>query len=272
MTLPENFNPRDHLINQITYWHNLLVSHYFVNEQPNDLSTSKASLRLACTITPDDTDAMILQRQWLFEITVGHAQSLQAPIMGIPSQEYQRDSKFSPQVKMYFKEVYNYEKFVVQGLRPVLGEISFRLPHKTSATINQQDATQYANRIKNIFITEKIIWHKGHFKCTYYDLANGLDLRMYALDKASGQAMAQAVLAVASVPYDASNFQFIENSGNYPTNPGNQTVYGSEMEKPVKRPIANLSLSYAHLLIWGRITPVNLVSVGMRLKNAIVSV
>ena len=272
MTLPEDFNPRNHLINQVTYWHNHLVSQYFSHEVPNDLSTPKSSLRLACTITPDDTDMMILQRQWLFEITTGHAQSLQPVVVGTPLIEYERDSKYSPQVILYFQEIYNYQKFSVQGLRPVMGRISFRLVNKTSATITPADAKHYANQIKTYFVTEKTVWHKGTYKATYLDLDNGFDLRLYCLNKSAGQNIAQQVCNVAGIPYNDANYQFIENHRTYPSNTGTQTVYGTSMKNPVYRPVADLSLRYAHLAIWGRGTPVNLVSVGMVRQNAIVNV
>jgi hypothetical protein len=55
-------------------------------------------------------------------------------VYGIPVEEFQRDSRFKPQIVLYFREPYIYEKHK-DGLGRVKGEITFRVVNK----IRQRD-------------------------------------------------------------------------------------------------------------------------------------
>lgn len=271
MTLPEGFDEWEYLQDTLRLWHNKAVSLWFKNQPPNDISTPKRGLRHACTMKDSDTSTMTLMRMWLFEITAGHAQSLQAPIYGIPVQEYQRESKFRPQIKLYFKEAYDFEKHG-DGTEQVRGEIGFRIMNKTADTISRADAVEYAREIKNEFATPPLIWKKGKYKCTYLDLDNGFDLRILAASKTEGQSTVQSVLKILDKPFNDDNFQYIENTKAFPTNPGTHRVYGRTVKKFRQRPTADVRFTHAQLIIPGQVKPVNLVSVNGRLRNAIESV
>ncbi|MDZ7969063.1 MAG: hypothetical protein RM368_29615 [Nostoc sp. DedSLP03] len=100
MPLPDNFNEWEFLQDTVRRWHNKTVSQWFKNQEVNDISTPKAALRHACIMKDEDTATMTMMRLWLFEVTAGHTQSLQAPIYGVPVQELQRNVKYKPQVKL----------------------------------------------------------------------------------------------------------------------------------------------------------------------------
>lgn len=268
MPLPENFNEWEHLQDTVRLWHNKAVNKWFKNQPENDISTPKRALRHACTMKDGDTSTMTMMRLWLFEVTAGHAQSLQTPIYGIPVQEYQRDSKFKPQIKLYFKESYNFEKHG-DGTEQVRGEIGFRIMNRAADTISRADAEQYALEIKNEFATPPLIWKKGKYKCTYLDLDNGFDLRLLCTSKAEGQSTVQSVLRILDKTFSDNNFQFIENTKEFPTNPGTHRVYGRTVKKFRQRPTADVKFTHAQLIIPGQVKPVNLVSVNGRLRNAI---
>jgi hypothetical protein len=271
MPLPDNFDPWEHLQDQLRLWHNKSINKYFKNTPRDSLETPKESLRVACEMRDTDTSTMTLMRMWLFEITAGHAASLQTPIYGIPAQEYQRDSKFKPQIKLYFKESYDFEKHG-DGTEQVRGEIGFRIMNKTADTISRADAVEYAKEIKNEFATPPLIWKKGKYKCTYIDLENGFDLRLLCLSKAEGLSTVQSVLKILDKAYSDNNFQFIENTKEYPAQPGTHRVYGRTVKKFRQRPTADVKFTHAQLLIPGQVKPVNLVSVNGRLRNAIENV
>ncbi|MTJ50904.1 hypothetical protein FJR05_24855 [Dolichospermum sp. UHCC 0259] len=208
---------------------------------------------------------------WLFEITAGHAQSIQAPIYGIPVQEFQRDSKFRPQIRLYFKESYDFAKHG-DGTEQVRGEITFRIMNKTQETISRNDAIEYAREIKNEFATPTLVWKKGKYKCTYIDLENGFDLRILAISKAEGVSIVKSVLKILDKTYNDDFFQFIENTKTYPSTPGTHLVYGKQVKKSRQRPTADVKFTHAQLIIPGQIKPVNLVSVAGRVRNAIENV
>lgn len=268
MPLPNNFSEWENLQDLILKDHNKDVRQYFKNQADNDISTPKARLKHTCLIKDEDTALMTLIRLWLFEITVGKAQSLQTPIYGIPVQEYQREIKFKPQVRLYFREPYNKDKHNT-GTSRVNGEITFRLVNESSDTISRTKAEKLAREIKNEFAKPIFTWEKGWYKSTYLDLENGYDLRILVKSKTEGERIVKQVLKIQNHTFVKDNFQFIQHDRNYPINPGTHRVYGQTVQKWRKRPLAGLKFSYAQLLIHGRIKPVNLVSVGGRLKSVI---
>ncbi|WP_235526642.1 hypothetical protein [Nostoc piscinale] len=108
MPLPEGFSEWENLQDLVRLEHNKSVRAYFKNQPDEDVSTPKRRLKHTCIMKDDDTATMTLMRMWLFEITCGHAQSLQRPVYGIPWQEFQFDRTFKPQIKLYFLEPYNF--------------------------------------------------------------------------------------------------------------------------------------------------------------------
>ncbi|MCM0590162.1 MAG: hypothetical protein HEQ19_13990 [Gloeotrichia echinulata CP02] len=268
MPLPEAFSEWEHLQDHIRLWHNKAVQRWFKNQKENDITSPKAALRHACTIKDSDTATMLLIRLWLFEVTAGHAQSLQAPVYGVPVIEWQRDFRFKPQIKLCFKEPYAFEKHG-NGTNQVTGETTFRLMSKTSETITRADAVNYARAIKSEFTSPLFIWRKGKYKCTYLDIEKGYDLRLLVQDRQDGIALTKAILNILNVPFEDDNFQFIQNSKTFPANPGTNRVYGRQVKKPQRRPTANCVFTHAQLLVYGMPKAINLVSVNGKLKSSI---
>lgn len=269
MALPEKFSEFEHLQNTVKQVHNRAVRKYFKNQSDNDVSTPKASLRHACLIKDDDSQAMMLQRQWVFEITAGHARSLHPEIYGMPVDDYQRNTKFKPQIKLYFKQPRAEIDPDTNGLRQGEGQITFRLMDETSETISRAKAERLARDIKREFGTPLLRWEKGRFKCTYKDLELGYDLRLLVKTRTEAEQLIRKVLAIQGHSYDDENFQFIDN--NLPTsqNPGTHRVYGRTVRKSLKRPAVSVRFLYAQMLVWGRPSAINLVSHGTRLREVI---
>lgn len=268
MPLPEGFNSWEHLQDQVRIAHNKAVQLYFKNQPDDDISTPKRSLKHACLIQDIDTVPMVQLRMWLFEITVGHASSIQTPIYGIPVQEYQSEVKYRPQIKLFFIEPLDSEVHH-SGIRQVQGEITFRLMNESSESINRSDAERFATIIKNELATPPFIWEKGWYKSTYLDAEHGYSLRLLVKSKAEAEKIVRKVLSIQNHSFSYEYFQFIEHERNYPIIPGTHRVYGQTAKKPRQRPRANVRFSYAQLYIWGRMKPVNLVSVGGRLQSVI---
>ena len=258
MALPEGHNEWEYLQDTIRRWHNKSVANWFKNQPQNDISTNKSGLRHACTIKDKDTANMTLIRLWLFEITAGHAQSLQAPIYGIPVGEFQRDVKYRPQIKLFFREKLGQDS--LDRLNPATGEITFRLMGETSQTISRLKAEQFAKDIKRELANPIFVWDKGWYKFTYKDLERGYDLRLLVKSKAEGIRVTKAILAIQNHPYDDDNQQFIDHDRSYSLNPGTHVVYGRSTKKPIKRPRVDVRFRYAQLLIHGQINAINLVA------------
>lgn len=258
MALPENFNEWEHLQDTVKRWHNKAVAQWFKNQAVDDISTPKAALRHACTMKDGDTSTITMMRLWLFEVTAGHAQSLQAPIYGVPVQELQRNVKYKPQVKLYFRE--NLGTDVTNRVSPATGEITFRLMNKSSSTITRADAEALATDIKREFATPIFVWEKGWYKYTYLDAENGYDLRLLVKSKAEGERITQQVLKIRSHVFNNDFGNYTDHERTYSLTPGTQLVYGQSTQKPVERPRVDIRFRYAQLLIHGRLAAINLVA------------
>lgn len=268
MPLPEKFSEFEHLQDFLRKEHNKAVKLWFKNQKDDDISTPKAGLKHACLLKDADSASMTIMRLWLFEITVGRAQAIQTPIYGVPVQELQSLGKYKPQVKLYFKEPYD-DELHKDGTPQSSGEITFRLIDETSQTITRTKAELLARQIKTEFATPVFTWEKGWFKATYLDQEKGYDLRLFVKSQLEGERVIKKVLSIQNHTYEEDNFQFIEHKRTYPVNPGTHRVYGKTVKKFRSRPRVDVKFRYAQLLIWGQMNPVNLVSVGGRLRSAI---
>lgn len=269
MALPSNFSEFEHLQSVVRRIHNRAVQQFFKNQSNLDISTPKASLKHACLIKDDDTQALMLQRQWLFEVTAGHAQSFSPETYSIPVEDYQRNITFRPQIKLYFKQPRIEIDAPEVGLRQVKGEITFRLVDKTSATITRTDAERLARDIKREFGTPLQRWEKGKYKVTYKDVDRGYDLRLLVRSQNAGEQLVRKILAIQNHSYEPEYFQFVDNNLTVTTNPGTHRVYGKTVKKHIRRPQVSVQFLSAQLLIWGRQRPINLVSHGARLREVI---
>ncbi|MDZ8071139.1 MAG: hypothetical protein RMY64_36920 [Nostoc sp. DedQUE08] len=257
MPLPPNFDHWEHLQDMLRLYHNKLVRQYFKNQEDGDISKPKPALKQACLLDDNDTVAMTQLRLWLFEITVGHAQSLQAPIYGIPVADYQRDVSFKPQVKLYFRERYTID---TDRTAPGRGEITFRLMNESAQTYTRAKAEEMARDIKREFATPIFVWEKGIHYYYYKDFDRGYDLRLLVKSKTEGERLARNVLQIQGHPFDSTNVDFLDTDKLYPSNPGTHLVYGRQVKKPVKRPVLDVRFRHAQLFLNGRQTVINLVS------------
>lgn len=270
MPLPVGFDEWENLQDIVRLEHNKAVKAYFKNQPDDDVSNPKPRLKHSCLMKDDDTSTMTLMRMWLFEITCGHAQSLQRPVYGVPWYEIQSERTFKPQVKLYFLEPYNFDIHSDKKIPQAEGEITFRLMDESSETISRTKAEALARQIKNVFATPPFTWNKGHFKCTYSDKTRGYELKLFVTNKIEGERMIRAVLDIQNHPFDRDYLQFIDNDRSYPTNPGTHRVYGRTTQKFVRRRATGVRFSFAQLLVWGKQNPINLVATsGSRLRSVI---
>ncbi|MTJ11848.1 hypothetical protein FJR11_04400 [Anabaena sp. UHCC 0187] len=257
MPLPENFSEWKHLQDQIGRYHNKEVHKFFKNTNSDNFSTPKEHLKHACLMKNSDTSDMTLLRKLLFEFDAGHAQSLQAPIYGIPVNDFQGEVIFKPQVHLHFQERYPY---IADRIRAVRGEISFRIMNETGESWSRAKSEELARDIKREFATPIFIWNKGKYVYYYKDHEHGYQFRLYVTSKSEGERITRAVLGVRGHTFNDDFSDYVENSRTYPNNPGNHTIYGQSVPKPVRRPTADIRFRYAQLFLHGRTKVINLVS------------
>lgn len=267
MPLPNNFSEWEHLQDQVTRIHNRQVREYFSDiVEDNDISTSRASLRHACLMKDEDTSVMTMLRLWLFEVTAGHAKSLQPDIYGLPVTTFQERYTFAPQVHLYFLES---PRDVEKGYAAVQGEISFRLTESQYENITPAEAKTLANRIKAAMATPPFIWKKGRIKVTYTDITRGYDFRLLVTSETEGRRVIEQVLDIRSHTPDWEYLTVNESRRNFPIVPPNKTIYGKSRRMPRQRPRADVRFRYASLHIHGLSNPITLVSMGGLKRNAL---
>lgn len=198
MPLPSNYNSWRHFISVITQIQNRIVKEDFNDVgddtwEPN-ITTDRASLRVACTIRANDSAPIVLLRLILYYIVLRKAQDLQVPYYGMPSGTIQAQRKFKPQVLLYFSQD---SIQVARGKDPKTGEITWRIMDESSETITRTKIEQLANRIKTHFGSgEGFVWRKGKIMISYTDWDEGIQFQILSLTPQEGeQTIKQALKA-----------------------------------------------------------------------------
>ncbi len=255
MPLPANFREWDHLRSVLIKTHNRDVREEFADLGGGDwdasISTSRGSLRVACTIKATDSAITVCLRFFLYYFLLRKASDLQAPLYGIPVGIYHQTRKFRPQVRLYFREDLN---DVEEGYRPISAEITFRLMNETTETITRAQLTTLATRIKNGFATGNgYRWFKGKVLMSYNDPERGYKIQLYAFNETGGKDVIAKVLGIQNHTPDWKNLTINENSEPtqaYPTIPPLQTIVGKSVRMPRKRPSGYVRFQHATCAIW----------------------
>lgn len=271
MTIPPDFNDIESLADIVRREHNRDVKEWFGDTPDDDVTTSASRLKRACIIKDDDPLLVALQRQWLFQVTIGQLRSLQMPVYGIPVSSFAVERKHRPQVTLYFQQN---PRTVVRGESPATGEISWRLMNETSTSITQSELTTLANRIKiNFGANNGFVWEKGRIMNTYSDWSEGLQLQILAKSETVGEQVIKEVLKAHGGNFDATKLNVVRNqaeASRYPANPGNQNILGKSTRKPRERPIVDVRFRYATLALHGLARPVHLYDLTRTLVNPVV--
>lgn len=268
MALPKDFNEVENLQDIVRREHNKAVRQWFKNQADNDVSTPKARLKHSCIIKDDDSLLMSLQRQWLFEVTVGKTQAIQAPVFSAIELDEISEVKYRPQVQLFFQESQTASTYD-PSFYPVKGEISFRLMDETSTTMTRTKAEALARKIKQEFTKPLFVWEKGWYYCSYRDLEKGYQLKLLVKSKAEGERVVKQALKIQSHTFDNNHFQFVEHERTYPAVPSTSLIYGRTRKKGRSRPRADVRFRHAKLLIHGLNNAINLVDAGGRLRSVI---
>lgn len=273
MPLPDNFSSSEHLQDTIRKFGNRRVREFFQDlggeDWDPDVTTTRGTLRVACTHIDNDSLSMTLLRWLLFD----HVRSLkfQQPFYGIPVAGYHEARKFKPQVMLYFQED---EGDIEPGYGAVTGQITFRLMDYTESSINPTIAQTIANRINTEFATGGgYVWKKGKVMFTYTDNVKGYKMQLLCRTEGEGVQLVTKVLDIQNDTPDWSKAKVTENQQPavaYPTVPDLDIIYGESRRRPRQRPIADVRFQFATLNIHGLVNPQPLVDRSGIWPNALV--
>jgi hypothetical protein len=266
MTLPDNFSAWEHLQSVILASYNKEVRHEFSDvgddDWAPDITTPRASLRVACTSHDNDSILQTFMRMMLFYFVLRKASDLQAPIYGIPTEAYQQSVKFLPQVKLYFVED---ASDVERGYAPIDAEITFRIPNETSESMTEAKARTIANKINSVFgVSNGYRWKKGRLKASYKDSHNGYNMIISAFSESEAREVLHKVLEIQNDTLNDAHLTISTLQQNPPTIPATERIYGESRRLPRRRPIGYVRFRYAELHLWAMPNAITLVDLSRR--------
>ncbi len=249
--LPEGFDPFAHLKEVYIPQHNAAVRLFFsdlASDWKPNIATARSSLRVACTINPDDNELMIAMRHRLLFDLLGWGQSNLVVYNGSKN-DLAPLVAGHPKICFYFSQD---AQSIVTGAKKLDAEYSFRLMHETSATITKAKLTTLATLVKELFVIANLGIHftKGKNIYSYYDPINGYKLRIYANTESEALPIIEKLLESQEIAYDQSKLTRHEpEKSNINVVPVQQMVYGTETPVPAYRPIANVRFRYCYASI-----------------------
>ncbi|MEH2243545.1 hypothetical protein [Nostoc sp.] len=265
-SLPDNFQPFEHLQGIYVPEHNALVGQYF-SDHPNDwkpnIQTARSSLRVACTMLDTDNQLMMnLRHHLLFDllgygrkglaIFYGSRESIDPPVVGYPKITFyfSQDSASMPAGENYRADA----------------ECSVRLMKLENTSLNlREKLIEIAIEIKSQFLLNKqgIVLTKGKLCISYKDAKNGFPNGTKILAKTEEDAIDiyQKICNVIDVVFNEKNI----NVGN-PKRPSTigeitetQTIMGKKRKVKAYRRVDNVRFRYAYCLVPGEPNPVFLI-------------
>lgn len=259
MALPDDFSPWEHLQDVWRRVHNRRVREFFSDLPENDLdiNSPRGALKVACMMDDNDTGDMEVIRTLLFWLVLGQASALHPPLYTMPTDRYQQEIKFAPQITLYFREDL---EDVEEGYSPIDAEVSFRVMNETSETFTPTNAMALARRVQSEFATGTAHrWQKGRVKLNYRDGTKGYLLSINAYSEAEGKDLIRKVLSIQAHTLDESKLT-ISQLGEAPAIvPPLDHIYGESRRLPRRRPVGWVRFKYAECHVWGIKQPITLV-------------
>lgn len=265
-SLPDNFQPFEHLQAVYIPQHNALVRRYF-SDHPDDwkpnIATARSSLRVACTMLGEDNQLiMSLRHHLLFDllgygkkglaIFYGSRESIDPPVVG------------HPQIKFYFSQ--DSASMPADQDYKSDAECSVRLMklENTSLTLHEK-LIEIATEIKTQFLLNKqgIILTKGNLCISYKDVKNGFPngTKILASTEEDAIDIYKRICNVVDVIFDENHI----NVGN-PKKASTigavietQIIMGKKRKLKAYRRVTNVRFRYAYCEIPGEPNPVFLV-------------
>ncbi|MBR8832713.1 MAG: hypothetical protein DSM106950_01380 [Stigonema ocellatum SAG 48.90 = DSM 106950] len=251
-SLPDDFDPFEHLQSVYMPQHNVLVKRFF-SDLPDDwkpnIATPRSSLRTACTMQDSDNQLMMTMRHHLLFDLLGYGRS---DLIVYHSEKGNLTGSVvgHPKVYLYFSQD---TQSVVPGEIRIDAEISFRLMTETQASYTEAKALALAEKVHSFFVVahQGIVFPKGKTIYLYKDEAHGYRLQIYGNSKTEIISIIEKCLELQSVVYDENKLTISAPEKNSETTAQLQLSYGKERRKKRFRPVANVRFRYAYVEVPG---------------------
>lgn len=239
------------------------------NDNADDITTPRSSLRSACLLRDSDSAIMTILRLVLYYIVLEGAQALHPPLYTMPVDRYQQRVTFRPQVTLFFKEDL---ADVEEGYAPITAELSFRL-RSSDDNITPAEAQVLANKIRNEFATGTgYRWRKGRILLSYSDVEKGYLLNVYAASESEGREVIRKIMSIQGDTLEEENLKINQLASTPPTVPPMRLIYGKSRRLPRKRPVGWVRFVWAEMHVWGVQNAIVLVDRSGRRRSALIAV
>jgi hypothetical protein len=261
MPLPDNFSPAEHLQDVVMLTQNKIVRAEFNDvgddDWVHDITTPRASLRVACTHVDTDSVDMTLIRLWLYYGVLRKAQDFHPAIYGIPATSFQETNKIHPQVHLYFEEK---STEADPGYSILRSQVSFRLMNETTDTLTKAEATALGTKIKSLFNSgAAFFWKRGKELASYVDQEKGYYFQILVFNETEAKKVIEQVLDIRghSPTWKKLNMhKNTEPATTYPTVPVTKVIMGKSVKQPRRRPVGTVRFVNAVLMLHGKPDPI----------------
>lgn len=172
-----------------------------------------------------------------------------------------------PQIRLSFLEDTDFKATGTRSTKPhgrrrAKGAISFRLMDETTQSISESNALTYANKIKQLFMSDGgFVWSKGKTMYSYTDWDKGYQFQLLCRSESEAKRIVQQALKIQGHIPDWINMNTIQNDQEalkYPVSPGTQTIMGKTVPIEHARPVVDVRFQYAVMSVAGLARPVAL--------------
>jgi hypothetical protein len=244
----------EHLQRTVMQTHNKVVRDYFSDlggeEWEPEITTSRGSLRTACTVVDTDTASIVAVRMMLFNDTLGYKDCDTSQDGSKELTTKNRGDK--PTIKLYFYEPLDE---VEEGYRRLDGTISFRIMGGIKQTDSKNEFRSFGLKIRSEFAKpNRFIWKKGKTLISYCDWDKGYQFQLLVRNKSDAKEIITKTLSIQNHIPDWKYMNVIENeepTQAYPTIPETTILLGESRKEARRRPIANVRYAYSTLKIPG---------------------
>jgi hypothetical protein len=271
--LPEGFDSWEHLQKVYNTEYNKRVDKYFKDVEGNgDLSSPRASLKLACRLVDGDNEATFKVRTSLFFDVIGYGRRDLAVFYGSRLDGVAPVTNH-PQLFLYFSQ--DSASVPINGTR-VEHEKSCRLikfsskeggalPHITMAVL-----LDIAREIKSLFVSggKGITYTSGKLAVSYTDPENGFSRggRWLVNSKSEAITLYEKFCNVIDRPFDINKIAVVspEKDSSLSTSTQTDVILNKHYKKPRYRPVALVRFRYAYVAFGGQSPPIFLIDTTYR--------
>jgi hypothetical protein len=268
MPLPEGFSAFEHLQDVYRKTANQIVRERFKDlggeDWDPDITTSRGSLRHACTHQDTDSGIMTQMRTQLLYLVMGEAEANKPPVYGMPCLEFHQSVEFFPQVTLWFRESAADAK--THGRYPLRGETSYRI---LDDNLTKADALATAHKIKTLFADTNFYYDKGTGKFSYIDQNLGYRFILTCHDEQDARKVIEQVMDIRGHSPDWERLTDSQSNQNFTTKK-TKRILDKTVELPQKRQVGRVHFTHAEMSIWGLTRNVILVDTTRRYKDALV--